>query len=59
MCTDRNAQIAIKAEKTRLQQKEDRMYAELWNKDFLAKAAREEREERIELEKKKYLEIIK
>jgi len=49
---DRKEQIQHKAEKSRLKQEEEKMFADLWNKDFLAKAAREE-EKAIEIAQKK------
>jgi len=42
---DRATQIAIKAEMERRKQEEDEIYADLWEKDRLAKAAREEGQE--------------
>ena len=42
MCVDRKEQILWKEEQSRLKQEEERMFAHLWNKDFLAKSAKEE-----------------
>lgn len=49
---DRHHQIAIKAQMEQQRQAQEAMYADLWAKDHLAKAAREEREEQVRIQKK-------
>ncbi|XP_039257804.1 cilia- and flagella-associated protein 53-like [Styela clava] len=44
VCIDRMHQLAVKSDMERMKQEEERMYADLWEKDRLMKAAREERE---------------
>ena len=44
VCVDRGEQIAIKMRLEKARQEEERMYADMWEKDRLAKAAREEKE---------------
>jgi len=44
VCLERQHQLDLQAEIERERQAEDAMYAELWERDRLAKAAREERE---------------
>ncbi|XP_076801276.1 cilia- and flagella-associated protein 53-like isoform X1 [Clavelina lepadiformis] len=51
VCVDRMHQLAIKADLERRKQEEERMYAELWEKDRLAKAAREELEAQQQIER--------
>ena len=51
VCIDRVEQIAIKAELERKRQEEEEMYAQLWEKDRLAKAAREEKEAQQQIER--------
>nr|CAB3228135.1 coiled-coil domain-containing protein 11-like [Phallusia mammillata] len=51
VCIDRMNQLAIKSDLERRRQEEERMYAELWEKDRLAKAAREEMEAQQQIER--------
>jgi len=48
---DRGKQIAVKAQIEQRKQAQEAMYADLWEKDYLAKAAREERQEQIRMQK--------
>ena len=50
-------QLAIKADLERRKQEEERMYAELWEKDRLAKAAREELEAQQQIERNRYFSL--
>ena len=51
VCLDRIEQLAIKAELERKRQEDEQMYAILWEKDRLAKAAREEKEAQEQIER--------
>uniref|UniRef100_H2Z3F5 Trichohyalin-plectin-homology domain-containing protein n=1 Tax=Ciona savignyi TaxID=51511 RepID=H2Z3F5_CIOSA len=51
VCIDRMQQLAVKSDLERRKQEEEAMYAELWEKDRLAKAAREERESQQQIER--------
>ncbi|XP_038077706.1 cilia- and flagella-associated protein 53-like [Patiria miniata] len=44
VCLERGEQLRIKADMDQQSQAEEKMYADLWHQDMLAKAAREERE---------------
>ncbi|XP_077988952.1 cilia- and flagella-associated protein 53-like [Glandiceps talaboti] len=46
VCTERMKQLEIKDDMARQRQREEQMYADLWEQDRMAKAAREEREAR-------------
>nr|XP_004226085.1 cilia- and flagella-associated protein 53 [Ciona intestinalis] len=51
VCVDRMQQLAAKADLERRKQEEEAMYAQLWEKDRLAKAAREEQEAQQQIER--------
>lgn len=51
MCYDRVEQLAVKAEMERRKQEEEAMYAQMWEKDRLTKAAREEKETQEQMER--------
>jgi len=51
VCLERQHQLYLNAEMERERQAEEAMYAELWERDRLAKAAREEREAREAMER--------
>jgi len=46
VCMERSDQLRIKAEMEQQSKDEEKMYADLWHKDIMAKAAREEKEAR-------------
>lgn len=50
-------QIAIKSDMEKMNQDEERMYADLWEKDRLMKAAREEREAQEQIKRNRYIYI--
>lgn len=51
VCVDRMNQLALKADMERKKQEEERLYADLWEQDRLAKAAREEIEAQQQIER--------
>lgn len=55
VCVDRMHQIAVKADLERMRQEEEWMYANLWEKDRLMKAAREEKETQEQIKRNRYV----